>query len=95
MVRGGLLLSLWVVLGVGQCLLLFHVQGRLGQPLDQEGGGSELGLGQDAQQVPKVLANARQSSLISCVSRPTGRRFPGRRVAACHGPCWRGSLPPS
>ena len=25
-----------------------------------------------------TLANAQQSSLISCVSRPTGRRFPGR-----------------
>ena len=65
-VRGGLLLSLWVVLGVGRCLLpflllllLFHVQGRLGQPLDQEGGGSELGLGQDAQQVPKVYRHSR------------------------------------
>ena len=67
-VRGGLLLSLWVVLGVGRCLLpflllllllLFHVQGRLGQPLDQEGGGSELGLGQDAQEVPKVYGHSR------------------------------------
>ena len=66
-VRDGLLLSLWVVLGVGRCLLpfllllllLFHVQGRLGQPLDQERGGSELGLGQDAQQVPKVYGHSR------------------------------------
>ena len=66
-VRGGLLLSLWVVLGVGRCLLpfllllllLFSVQERLGQPLDQEGGGSELGLGQDAQQVPKVYGHSR------------------------------------
>ena len=66
-VRGGLLLSLWVVLGVGRCLLpfllllllLFSVQEQLGQPLDQEGGGSELGLGQDAQQVPKVYGHSR------------------------------------
>ena len=66
-VRGGLLLSLWLVLGVGRCLLpfllllllLFSVQEQLGQPLDQEGGGSELGLGQDAQQVPKVYGHSR------------------------------------